>query len=88
MQFLHSRSVVHRDLALSMLSWKQVLTILGNLLATTSFNQQRKCGFQVKISDFGLSKILESNMYYRTDSSKSVPVKWTALEVLKIDFLR
>lgn len=38
----------------------------------------------LKISDFGLSKVLENSEYYKTeDSSTDLPVRWMSPESMK-----
>ena len=39
-------------------------------------------GKTLKISDFGLSHVLKSSDYYRTDGKKKLPVRWSAPEVI------
>ena len=48
-----------------------------NLLVCSGTNQQ----FIIKISDFGLSKIINSGVY--SSSNSSFPIKWSSIEVLK-----
>jgi serine/threonine protein kinase len=49
---------------------------LRNLLVSGSFPN-----YVVKVSDFGLSKMISESGYYRSDS-KAIPFKWAAPEVL------
>ena len=37
----------------------------------------------VRVGDFGLARDVYSHLYYRADKRSQVPVKWSALEVLK-----
>jgi len=68
MAYLSFKRIVHRDLA------------LRNLLVKTSTSEA--CRFMVKISDFGLSRMIsEENEYYKSKSA-ALPVKWTAPEAL------
>ena len=69
MQYLETQKVVHRDLA------------LRNLLISTNSAEHEK--FVIKVADFGLSRTTESGFY--TSSSRQIPVKWMALEVVLID---
>lgn len=48
-----------------------------NLLVTFTDNT-----FTVKVSDFGMSKHMESESYY-TSEAKMIPVKWCSLEVVQ-----
>jgi len=65
MLHLESSHIIHRDLA------------LRNLLVGKS----TVGGYLVKISDFGLSRAVET-AYYKSDDGK-IPIKWSAPEVLQ-----
>lgn len=68
MKYLHSQKIIHRDLA------------ARNLLASSSDVKGKK--YVVKISDFGLSKKMQQETTYYSTLEKSVPIKWSAPEVL------
>jgi serine/threonine protein kinase len=65
MQYLEENKIVHRDLA------------LRNLLVAPGTNEK----YIIKISDFGLSRIMEKD-YYKTDDI-TMPIRWSAPEVLE-----
>jgi len=65
MVHLSSQNIIHRDLA------------LRNVLVGT-FGEDKK--YIAKISDFGLSRSIESS-YYK--SRENIPIKWSAPEVLE-----
>jgi len=65
MQYLEQKKIVHRDLA------------LRNILVAT--NSESK--YVAKITDFGLSRSLENNVYY---SQENIPVKWSSPEALEL----
>jgi serine/threonine protein kinase len=62
MRYLHDHKVIHRDIA------------LRNILVSASTSDDYK--YDVKVADFGMSRLLERG-YYKTES-KEVPVRWTA----------
>jgi serine/threonine protein kinase len=66
MQYLESQKIIHRDLA------------LRNLLVTSGGDDLK---YLVKVADFGLSRVLQSEYYSMT--STKFPVKWGAPEVLE-----
>jgi serine/threonine protein kinase len=66
MQYLVQKNIVHRDLSL-----RNLLVGRGNELDK----------YIVKISDFGLSRIMGKN-YYKTDDA-TIPIRWSAPEVLE-----
>jgi len=39
--------------------------------------------YVVKIGDFGLSRKINTNQYYSVSSEAKIPVKWSAVEILK-----
>jgi len=69
MLYLEGQGIVHRDLA------------LRNLLVGTRGDKYER--FVVKVADFGLSRATNHG-YYKSDS-KTIPIKWSALEILLYD---
>lgn len=68
MQYLEECGVIHRDLA------------ARNCL----IEKQDKNNLRLKISDFGLSKELDSEKeYYKMFSNKTLPTRWAAVESFK-----
>ena len=65
MCYLEQNSIVHRDLS------------LRNVLVTRDSQDK----YLAKISDFGLSRLIEKEFYHTED--KTVPVKWTAIEAIE-----
>jgi len=65
MQHLHAENIIHLDLA------------CRNLLVTFGENDNQT----IKITDFGLSRIIESDSY-KASSDAAFPVRWTAPETL------
>jgi len=65
MAYLEERNIVHRDLA------------LRNLLVAVGEGNER---LTIKISDFGLSRVLREGLYKRREGS--IPIRWCAPEVL------
>jgi serine/threonine protein kinase len=65
MAYLEHNKIIHRDLA------------ARNLLVSSSTTSD----FIVKVSDFGLGKVLQSNTYYAKDIK--FPVKWSSPEVIQ-----
>lgn len=63
MKYLEANNVIHRDLA------------LRNILASVDEREN----YTVKVSDFGMSRVLQQN-YYKTEDKK-MPIKWSAPEV-------
>lgn len=49
----------------------------GNLLVSSTGNK-----YTVKVSDFGMAKVLGENSYYKSDNV-TLPYKWCSVEVLK-----
>jgi len=69
MAYLESQGIVHRDLA------------LRNLLVGTRGDKYER--FVVKVADFGLSRSTDRG-YYKSES-KTIPIKWSALEIILYD---
>ena len=68
MAYLHEMNIIHCDLA------------LRNLLVSSGTGGKE---YMVKVTDFGMSKTLTNvGMYSRIDDNETLPIKWTALEVL------
>ena len=66
MSYLHEKNIIHCDLA------------LRNLLVSTESQK-----YLVKVADFGMSKtITNSGLYSRVNENETLPIKWTAIEVL------
>lgn len=63
MSYLEQMKIIHRDLA------------ARNLLVT-DHNNDNEDKYLVKISDFGLGRVLEKEYY--NSKSKKLPIKWTA----------
>ncbi len=68
LNYLHSQSIVHADLA------------LRNVLVSLRSDEEAK--YTAKVSDFGLSKNMYGN-YYKSDRKGQIPIRWSALEVLQ-----
>ena len=68
MSYLAENNIVHRDLA------------ARNLLATKSLVGPEQ--YITKVSDFGLSKAVETASYYKSDNTQ-LPIKWSAPESLE-----
>jgi len=68
LQYLHSKQIVHADLA------------LRNVLLTKRASDEAK--YLAKVSDFGLSKTLYGSSYYKSED-KTIPVRWSAIEVIE-----
>lgn len=64
MEYLASKNIVHRDLA------------LRNVLVTSSVDGRGK--YLAKIADFGMSRMVMKNDYYKSETQNHIPVKWTA----------
>ena len=64
MTYLSERKIVHRDLS------------LRNLLVTQN-SEQSKFKYELRVADFGLSRIVNADDYYKNDSM-TLPVKWSA----------
>jgi serine/threonine protein kinase len=71
MQYLESQKIIHRDLA------------LRNLLITDQTGTEK---YLVKISDFGLGRVLNNQEYYTSKETK-FPVKWTAPGLSTVTFI-
>jgi len=67
MEYMHSKSVLHRDLA------------CRNILVNIGEDEK----IVPKISDFGMSRTGEYNDYYKLDTTRQIPVRWTAPEIFK-----
>ena len=67
MEYLHSKKILHRDLA------------CRNILVSGK-NKEDNLNLTVKVADFGLSRQAED--YYKVQSKK-IPVRWTAPEVIE-----
>ncbi len=68
MAYLHEMNIIHCDLA------------LRNLLVTTGTDNRK---YLVKVADFGMSKTVTNiGLYSRVTDNETLPIKWTALEVL------
>ena len=65
-RYCHAQGIIHRDIKPE------------NLL----FSSKDMSKAALKISDFGLSKNLYSNINYQKLSDSPLPVKWLALETL------
>ncbi len=63
MKYLHSENIIHRDLA------------LRNLLLNVTMTENLEKKFVVKISDFGLSKVLRNDNDYYKMEGKAIPVR-------------
>jgi len=70
MIYLSEKSYIHRDLA------------LRNLLLEKIGSEDNKDTFIVKISDFGLSKMLDQSDYYKSTSSE-IPLRWCSTEIVE-----
>jgi len=70
MRHLHAENIIHLDLA------------CRNLLVTFAENDVQ----HVKITDFGLSRIMESDTY-KASSDANFPVRWTAPETLNMGLI-
>jgi len=68
MKYLEEQKIIHRDLA------------LRNLLVTVYGESNQ---YLVKVSDFGLSRIIEGEKEYYKSESNTIPIKWSSPEVLK-----
>ena len=80
MMYLQNKKFVHRDLAARniLLSSKYYIS-LCRYLSTLSTYLLR---YQVKISDFGLSRVMGEKDYYRASKGGRWPVKWyVALDI-------
>lgn len=62
MAFIHSKNIIHRDLA------------LRNLLATEISGR-----LEVKVSDFGMAKMIEGQDSYYKSESNHHPIKWCSI---------
>lgn len=70
---MEEKNIVHRDIALR--------NFLVRVEGTTNENFQ----YIVKISDFGLSKILVNREeYVKKPTDEGIPIRWSAPEVIRI----
>ncbi len=76
MEYLHSQKILHRDLG-TFSTNKITIKAARNVLLSGKGQD-----LIVKLSDFGMSKQMESEYYVSKDQEKLLPVKWTAIEVL------
>ena len=67
MEYLHSRNILHRDLA------------CRNILVSGKVDEDNS-NLTLKVADFGLSRQTED--YYQVQSKK-IPIRWTAPEVIE-----
>ena len=68
--YLHSKMCIHRDLAA-----RNVL--VDDLPAGGGATGALGCGYQLKLADLGLSRVLRTEEdYYRKRSDDAVPIKW------------
>ena len=66
MRYLESMNFIHRDLA------------ARNCLVTLDENAR----YLVKVADFGLSRLIETNEVYTAKKGGKFPIKWTAPEAI------
>ena len=77
MSHLHRENILHCDLGMQFFSVVLNFAAARNLLVS-----QQEGKYVLKVSDFGLAKVPEREVY---DASKSptFPIRWSAPEVLK-----
>ena len=80
MVYLSSKNIIHRDLALSKITHFSHYS--GNLLCHVVNNQ-----LIVKVSDFGMSRVVTSSYYRSTSTEIPIPLKWTGKCENNISFL-
>ena len=79
MEYLAARFFIHRDLA-ARYDYK-LETVLLNIVSDRNILVGDQ--LHVKISDFGLSRALKDDTYYKLSSTTKLPVKWMALESIE-----
>ena len=70
MQYLESKNFIHRDLA------------ARNCLVTAQTGIRTRAELVVKVADFGLSRLIETNEVYTAKKGGKFPIKWTAPEAI------
>ena len=75
MMYLQNKKFVHRDLAARNILLSSKYDIYKYLNTDISTYLLR---YQVKISDFGLSRVMGEKDYYRASKGGRWPVKWYA----------
>ena len=80
MNYLSNKNYIHRDLAARniLLSEENVCKVIIN--KTTYTIKHVYTYTYMQIADFGLSRGLDDEGYYKT-KGQDIPIKWTALEV-------
>jgi serine/threonine protein kinase len=87
MAYMERKRFVHRDLAA-----RNILMQSHSRVRKFFFNQNDNIFihfFQIKISDFGLSRSVDSNDYYVQQSDTPIPIAWKEKKIFisKEDFL-
>ena len=76
MNYLEERKFVHRDLAARNILMQSHSRVRQKRFAFGNHKQTICIIIQIKISDFGLSRSLDSNDYYVQASDTPIPIAW------------